>query len=107
MLHRLYIAIGISGAVQHLDLQIIFHLRHETGHYYWDRLVAGTPFQEKFREAFGDERQDYAAALQAHYQQGAPTDWQEHFVLGSLSAHHRYAGDGERLRNHRATAPDA
>src|SRR5687767_10372086 len=35
----------------------------EIGHYYWDRLVAGTPWHEKFRELFGDERQDYAAAL--------------------------------------------
>ena len=43
---------------------LLGHFRHEIGHYYWDRLVAGTPWLDKFRELFGDERQDYAAALE-------------------------------------------
>ena len=37
---------------------LLGHFRHEVGHYYWDRLVAGTPWLEKFRELYGDERQD-------------------------------------------------
>ena len=28
---------------------LLGHFRHEMGHYYWDRLVAGTPWLEKFR----------------------------------------------------------
>ena len=28
---------------------LLGHFRHEIGHYYWDRLVAGTPWLEKFR----------------------------------------------------------
>jgi hypothetical protein len=50
---------------------LLGHLRHESGHYYWDRLVAGTPWLEKFREIFGDEQQDYAGALKRNYEQGA------------------------------------
>jgi hypothetical protein len=41
------------------------HLRHETGHYYWTVLVEPSP--SRFRELFGDERADYAEALQRHY----------------------------------------
>ena len=49
---------------------LLGHFRHEIGHYYWDRLVAGTPWLEKFRSLFGDERLDYAAALKRNYEQG-------------------------------------
>jgi len=65
---------------------LVGHFRHETGHYYWDRLVDGTPWLERFRALFGDERADYAQALQAHYE--APrADWPEHFVSAYASAH--------------------
>lgn len=66
---------------------LLGHLRHEVGHYYWDRLIAGTSWHEPFRQAFGDEREDYAAALQRHYEQGAPPDWQARHVSAYASAH--------------------
>ncbi len=44
------------------------HFRHEIGHYYWQRLVAGQPdLLERFREYFGDERIDYEEAKARHY----------------------------------------
>lgn len=66
---------------------LLGHLRHEAGHYYWDRLVAGTGWHEPWREVFGDERQDYAAALQAHYANGPAPDWPQHHVSAYASAH--------------------
>jgi hypothetical protein len=70
---------------------LLGHLRHETGHYYWQRLVApagaATPWLEPFRALFGDERQDYAAALRAHYEAGAPADWQARHVSAYASSH--------------------
>jgi len=39
------------------------HLRHEIGHYYWERLIKNSPLIDDFRERFGDDRQDYAQAL--------------------------------------------
>ena len=54
---------------------LLGHFRHEIGHYYFDRLVTGTQWEEPFRELFGDERADYAAALKAHYEEGPPADW--------------------------------
>ncbi|MEO6662856.1 MAG: putative zinc-binding metallopeptidase, partial [Rubrivivax sp.] len=66
---------------------LLGHLRHETGHYYWQRMVAGGDWLAAFRETFGDERQDYGAALALHYGQGAPADWGQRFVSAYASSH--------------------
>jgi len=66
---------------------LLGHFRHEIGHYYWDRLIADTARLEEFRRIFGDERQDYAAALQNYYANGAPADWSERFISAYASSH--------------------
>jgi hypothetical protein len=67
---------------------LLGHFRHEIGHYYWDRLVRDdSAALARFRQIFGDERQDYEAALKAHYANGAPPGWRERFVTTYASAH--------------------
>ena len=66
---------------------LIGHLRHESGHFYWDRLVRDADKLDAFRAVFGDERLDYAAALSEHYAQGARTDWSHHHVSAYAAAH--------------------
>ncbi|MGC3965500.1 MAG: putative zinc-binding metallopeptidase [Rhodocyclaceae bacterium] len=66
---------------------LLGHLRHEVGHYYWDRLVMDTAWHEPFRALFGDERQDYSEALNHHYDAGPPADWPQHFVSAYASMH--------------------
>lgn len=66
---------------------LLGHFRHESGHYYWDRLVRDRGGLQDFRAVFGDERLDYAAALDSHYRQGPPGDWQDRFVSAYASAH--------------------
>ena len=66
---------------------LLGHFRHEVGHYYWDRLVNGTPWLDGFHQLFGDETQDYAASLQRSYEQGPPADWPQHFVSAYASTH--------------------
>ena len=66
---------------------LLGHFRHEIGHYYWDRLIADTARLEEFRRIFGDERQDYAAALQNYYANGASADWSERFISAYASSH--------------------
>lgn len=66
---------------------LLGHFRHEVGHYYWDRLVRDGERLNAFRQLFGDEREDYAQALERHYQRGAPTEWQTRFVSAYASAH--------------------
>lgn len=66
---------------------LLGHLRHETGHYYWQRLVEHSPWLAACREVFGDDRQDYMAALRHHYEAGPPADWGEHHVSAYASSH--------------------
>ena len=66
---------------------LLGHFRHEIGHYYWDLLVQPTSWLDEFRALFGDERADYTAALQRHYEQGPPPDWSIHFVSSYASMH--------------------
>ena len=66
---------------------LLGHFRHEIGHYYWDRLIAGSPWLPRFRERFGDERADYAAAQRHHYEGGPPADWGDRFVSAYASVH--------------------
>jgi hypothetical protein len=66
---------------------VLGHFRHETGHYYWDRLIRDSPRLEACRQLFGDDRRDYGEALQRHYAQGASADWQERFVSAYASSH--------------------
>lgn len=67
---------------------LLGHFRHEIGHYYWDRLIRDEPdVLSSFRDLFGDESQDYQAALKAHYASGPPTDWRHRFVTAYGSSH--------------------
>ncbi len=66
---------------------LLGHFRHEIGHYYWDRLILDGPRQSEFRELFGDESTDYQAALDAHYQNGPPPNWENEFVSAYASTH--------------------
>jgi hypothetical protein len=68
---------------------LLGHFRHEVGHYYWTVLVerAGEAVLAGFRAAFGDERADYGSALQRHYAEGPPPDWQTRYISAYASAH--------------------
>lgn len=68
---------------------LLGHLRHESGHFFWDALVRDTAWLQPFRALFGDERADYAQALQAHYARGPHelAGWQQQYVSAYAAAH--------------------
>jgi hypothetical protein len=66
---------------------LLGHFRHESGHYYFDRLVAGSDWLEGFRALFGDERKDYGESLKRHYSEGPPADWEARYVSSYASSH--------------------
>jgi hypothetical protein len=66
---------------------LVGHLRHESGHYYWDRLIANSQYLERFRELFGDETVNYDSALQTYYKEGPPSGWQNRTVTAYASSH--------------------
>lgn len=65
---------------------LVGHMRHEVGHYYWDRLVVGDAL-EAFRRLFGDETQDYGEALEKHYKNGPPSNWEVNHISAYAAAH--------------------
>ena len=66
---------------------LLGHCRHESGHYYWERLINHSPWLPLFRQLFGDERQHYNAALEQHYLAGPPPDWQNHYISSYAASH--------------------
>ena len=63
------------------------HLRHETGHWYWEVLVARAGHTDAFRALFGDESVSYADALAHHYANGPPAGWEQDHVSTYATAH--------------------
>lgn len=67
---------------------ILGHFRHEVGHYYWDVFILhDTKLLANFRALFGDETYDYQAALDQHYKNGAPYNWQENYISSYATMH--------------------
>jgi hypothetical protein len=66
---------------------LIGHFRHELAHYYWDLLIRDTTWIAPFRELFGDERAEYPAALERHYREGPPADWNTRWISAYAAAH--------------------
>jgi hypothetical protein len=66
---------------------VLGHLRHEVGHYYWTVLVEPTNRLDAFRELFGDERVDYAEALETHYAAADDRSWTETHISNYAAAH--------------------
>ncbi|TYB85072.1 putative zinc-binding metallopeptidase [Oceaniovalibus sp. ACAM 378] len=66
---------------------LVGHLRHEIGHFYWDRLVRDSAQTDRFRALFGDERADYGEALKRHYENGPPADWRQNHITAYAAAH--------------------
>jgi hypothetical protein len=66
---------------------VLGHLRHESGHYYWDVLIDRGGRHEAFRALFGDERQAYDAAAKRYYSDGPPPQWNDHFISAYATMH--------------------
>jgi hypothetical protein len=67
---------------------LLGHFRHEVGHHYWSRLVASDEGElAAFRALFGDETQNYAAAIQNHYGNGGTQIWTDDYVSAYATSH--------------------
>ncbi len=67
---------------------ILGHLRHESGHYYWDVIIDQAGRHDDFRRVFGDEREDYAQALSQHYERGGlRPGWETTHVSAYATSH--------------------
>ena len=66
---------------------LLGHFRHESAHYFWDRLVRDTSRQTECSTVFGDHTADYQEAVQRHYLKGSPSDWQKAYVSPYATMH--------------------
>jgi hypothetical protein len=66
---------------------LLGHFRHESGHYYWLVLVAGSRELDRFRKLFGDERADYGQALAAYHANGPKPNWDQNYISAYATAH--------------------
>jgi hypothetical protein len=66
---------------------LLGHLRHEIGHYYWDRLVRDGGRVAACRALFVDDTEDYGTALRRYYENGAPAEWRDGFISAYASSH--------------------
>ncbi len=66
---------------------VLGHFRHESGHFYWNRLIRDGGFMGPFRALFGNEEAGYSEALQRYYENGAPSGWEEQYISEYASAH--------------------
>jgi hypothetical protein len=66
---------------------VLGHLRHESGHFYFNPLTAEPARLTECRALFGDERDDYQTALGRYYAEGPPTGWNERFISAYASSH--------------------
>lgn len=70
---------------------LLGHFRHESAHYLWQRCLSHLawdhPWRLAFRERFGDEWRDYSAALNTHYQHGAPSGWEQEYITAYAASH--------------------
>lgn len=66
---------------------LLGHLRHEVSHYLQYRWIDRTAAVPACRAVFGDERIDYAQALQHYHAQGPAPGWEPQFISAYASAH--------------------
>lgn len=68
---------------------LLGHFRHEIGHYYWPILVDQPDVLDACRELFGDDRADYATAVERHYDTSPDDDpsWPETHISRYATMH--------------------
>ena len=68
---------------------LLGHFRHESAHFYFHPMVAIEPATlGEFRGLFGDEREDYGAAMERYYGvTGDRVTWQGRYVSAYASSH--------------------
>lgn len=66
---------------------VLGHLRHESGHFYFNQLTTDKNLLEECRQFFGDEREDYHAGLERYYQNGPPANWGQSFISAYATSH--------------------
>ena len=63
------------------------HLRHESGHYYFDYLIRKSNLIGTFRELFGNEQIDYTSSLKEYYERNTRTHDHNNYISAYAQSH--------------------
>lgn len=66
---------------------LLGHFRHESGHYYFDRLICPGPYLAAFNNYFGDHTLDYDEAIKSYYANPPPPAWKTGFITDYAQSH--------------------
>ncbi|MES3008652.1 MAG: putative zinc-binding metallopeptidase [Pseudomonadota bacterium] len=66
---------------------LLGHFRHESGHYYFERLIVSAADCAEFRALFGDERADYDQAIADYYAAGAALERRGDMISAYAQVH--------------------
>ena len=79
--------VSAKAALNERQRTILGHFRHETGHYFWDKVFRESSSYADFERIFGDPSASYQESLSSYYQNGPPEGWNEDFISAYASAH--------------------
>ncbi|QTR48020.1 putative zinc-binding metallopeptidase [Thiothrix litoralis] len=65
---------------------VLGHMRHEIGHYYWDKLIRDSVWYPRFRHMFGGE-ENYRESMDNYYAYGPVPNWEKRHISAYASAH--------------------
>ncbi len=66
---------------------LLGHFRHESGHYYFVKLINTEQRKRQFRQLFGDETVDYKAALKEYYKNNFVTPHDPNMISHYAQSH--------------------
>ncbi len=75
------------SALNERQRTLVGHFRHETGHFFWDRLLRHLPLGGYFHEIFGEEKYEYRRSLNNYYEKGPPRNWHDGFISAYATSH--------------------
>ena len=75
------------SALNERQRTVLGHFRHESGHYFWDKIFYKLPLADYFDEVFGRTNLTYKESLDAYYNQGPRRNWSDGYISAYASSH--------------------
>ena len=66
---------------------VLGHMRHESGHFFYDRLIMKSSWRDRFRQLFGDEQVNYQDAINNYYAGHRRKNWASFYISEYAQSH--------------------
>ena len=79
--------VSARSALNERQRTILGHFRHESGHFFWDKLFKEMELGSEFEQLFGNPDKNYQESLNQYYEDGPPSNWSHYFITAYASSH--------------------